>query len=197
MHGDYRLDNLIVDAGRPRPCRAVLDWEMATLGDPLTDLGLLLTYWDVLGDRAAAGTRSPTGSAPAPASRSAPSWSRATPAASGVDVGPLDWHVALGCFKLAVIAEGIHYRYTLGQTVGEGFDRIGDDGAPRWPRTGSPHSAPWRTDGLRFRRAHRASCTRRLNDFMVEHVYPAEPVFAAQVARAEPTRGPGRRSSTS
>ena len=49
---------------------------------------------------------------------------------SDVDVGPLHWHVALGCFKLAVICEGIHYRHTQGQTLGEGFDRIGDMVAP-------------------------------------------------------------------
>jgi len=51
-------------------------------------------------------------------------------ARGGTDVGPLDWHIALGCFKLAVICEGIHYRYTLGQTVGEGFDRMGAMVAP-------------------------------------------------------------------
>ncbi len=49
VHGDYRLDNLIVDPAT-LTVAAVLDWEMATLGDPLTDLGLLLVYWDVLSE---------------------------------------------------------------------------------------------------------------------------------------------------
>ncbi|AVT37648.1 phosphotransferase family protein [Plantactinospora sp. BB1] len=135
VHGDYRLDNLIADCG-PAPdetargpavtIRAVLDWEMATLGDPLADLGLLLTYWDVLGDSdATAGNPVADGLGPRAGFPSGAELIDRYAARSDVDVGPLDWHVALGCFKLAVICEGIHYRHTLGQTVGEGFDRIG------------------------------------------------------------------------
>ncbi|MBM0237899.1 phosphotransferase family protein [Micromonospora sp. ATA32] len=130
VHGDYRLDNLMAWVD-PVSVRAVLDWEMATLGDPLADLGLLLTYWDVLGDSDLAadnpvadglGSRAgfPTGA----------ELIERYAGRSDVDVGPLHWHVALGCFKLAVICEGIHYRHTLGQTLGEGFDRIGEMVAP-------------------------------------------------------------------
>jgi aminoglycoside phosphotransferase (APT) family kinase protein len=125
VHGDYRLDNLIADP-TTLAIRAVLDWEMATLGDPLTDLGLLLTYWEVLGGDAAAGNPVADGLGPAAGFPSGAELISRYADRSGVDVGPLDWHVALGCFKLAVICEGIHYRYTLGQTVGTGFDRIGD-----------------------------------------------------------------------
>jgi aminoglycoside phosphotransferase (APT) family kinase protein len=131
VHGDYRLDNLMCAPDAPA-VRAVLDWEMATLGDPLTDLGLLLTYWDVLGGAnagVAAGVVSdglgPAAGFPTGADLIARYASR-----SDVDVGPLHWHVALGCFKLAVIAEGIHYRYTLGQTVGAGFERFGQMADP-------------------------------------------------------------------
>ena len=46
-------------------------------------------------------------------------------ATGAAELPDLRWYVALGCFKLAVICEGIHYRYTLGQTVGAGFDRMG------------------------------------------------------------------------
>ena len=122
VHGDYRLDNLLAEAD-PVSIRAVLDWEMATLGDPLADLGLLLTYWDVLGgtDHAVAGHLGPHAGFPAGAELIDRYADR-----SDVDVGPLHWHIALGCFKLAVICEGIYYRHTLGQTVGEGFDRFGD-----------------------------------------------------------------------
>ncbi|GIG99724.1 phosphotransferase family protein [Plantactinospora mayteni] len=135
VHGDYRLDNLIADCRPPRDgtaesatvtIRAVLDWEMATLGDPLADLGLLLTYWEVLGDSDAAdGNPVADGLGPRAGFPPGAELIDRYAAGSDVDVGPLDWHVALGCFKLAVICEGIHYRHTLGQTVGEGFDRIG------------------------------------------------------------------------
>jgi aminoglycoside phosphotransferase (APT) family kinase protein len=138
VHGDYRLDNLLAEAD-PVSVRAVLDWEMATLGDPLADLGLLLTYWDALGggdgDTAAADAGlldNPVADGLGPAA-GFPSGAELIDRYAGrsdVDVGPLHWHIALGCFKLAVICEGIHYRHTLGQTVGEGFDRIGAMVAP-------------------------------------------------------------------
>ncbi|WFE60746.1 phosphotransferase family protein [Micromonospora sp. WMMD712] len=150
VHGDYRLDNLLatVDAGpatagRPATAdgpagtggtvvvRAVLDWEMATLGDPLADLGLLLTYWDVLGDSdVAAGNPVADGLGPRAGFPAGRELIERYAGRGDVDVGPLHWHIALGCFKLAVICEGIHYRHTLGQTLGGGFDRIGDMVAP-------------------------------------------------------------------
>ncbi|WP_018788466.1 phosphotransferase family protein [Micromonospora sp. CNB394] len=125
VHGDYRLDNLLATVD-PMTVRAVLDWEMATLGDPLADLGLLLTYWDVLGD----GNPVADGIGPRAGFPTGADLIERYAGRSDVDVGPLHWHVALGCFKLAVICEGIHYRHTLGQTLGEGFDRIGDLVAP-------------------------------------------------------------------
>ncbi|MFD6566414.1 phosphotransferase family protein [Micromonospora profundi] len=130
VHGDYRLDNLLASAD-PVAVHAVLDWEMATLGDPLADLGLLLTYWDVLGgSEEAAGNPVADGLGPHAGFPTGAELIDRYAGRSDVDVGPLHWHVALGCFKLAVICEGIHYRHTLGQTLGEGFDRIGDMVAP-------------------------------------------------------------------
>ncbi|HZN75042.1 MAG TPA: phosphotransferase family protein [Micromonosporaceae bacterium] len=128
VHGDYRLDNMLVDADTMR-VTAVLDWEMATLGDPLADLGLLMTYWDALGgprpgafaDNPVADGLGPQAGFP-PASALLDRYARRT----GTDPARLDWYIALGCYKLAVICEGIHYRYTLGQTVGIGFDRMGE-----------------------------------------------------------------------
>ncbi|WP_433348627.1 phosphotransferase family protein [Micromonospora sp. CA-111912] len=159
VHGDYRLDNLLATVGTganaPAPAasgaatgtdsaeeahgtlgapvsvRAVLDWEMATLGDPLADLGLLLTYWTVLGDSdAAVDNPVADGLGPRAGFPSGAELIDRYAGRSDVDVGPLHWHVALGCFKLAVICEGIHYRHTLGQTLGGGFDRIGELVAP-------------------------------------------------------------------
>ncbi|OKI61885.1 phosphotransferase family protein [Micromonospora sp. CB01531] len=130
VHGDYRLDNLLA-AVDPVAVRAVLDWEMATLGDPLADLGLLLTYWDMLGDSDAAdGNPVADGLGPRAGFPTGAELIDRYARRSDVDVGPLHWHVALGCFKLAVICEGIHYRHTLGQTLGGGFDRIGELVAP-------------------------------------------------------------------
>ncbi|GGO26008.1 phosphotransferase family protein [Micromonospora parathelypteridis] len=130
VHGDYRLDNLLASAD-PVAVHAVLDWEMATLGDPLADLGLLLTYWDVLGGSdTAAGNPVADGLGPRAGFPTGSELIDRYARRSDVNVGPLHWHVALGCFKLAVICEGIHYRHTLGQTLGEGFDRIGEMVAP-------------------------------------------------------------------
>ena len=130
VHGDYRLDNLLAQA-EPVRIRAVLDWEMATLGDPLADLGLLLTYWEVLGGAdAPPGNPVADGLGPRAGFPTGAELIERYAARTDVDIGPLHWHVALGCFKLAVICEGIHYRHTLGQTLGEGFDRIGDMVAP-------------------------------------------------------------------
>ncbi|MFF1509426.1 phosphotransferase family protein [Streptomyces sp. NPDC058326] len=120
IHGDYRLDNVLID-GDDR-IRAVLDWEMSTLGDPLTDLGLLVMYSTPLGlpDSPVSTT------ATAPGHPSAAELVERYAARSGRDTSALAWYTAFAWFKLAVILEGIHYRWTLGQTVGAGFDRIGD-----------------------------------------------------------------------
>ncbi|MFB8772650.1 phosphotransferase family protein [Streptomyces broussonetiae] len=120
VHGDYRLDNVLI--GSDDRIRAILDWEMSTLGDPLTDLGLLVMYSMPLG----------TPDSPVSTTAEAPGHPRPAElieryaARSGRDVSEVSWYTAFAWFKLAVILEGIHYRYTLGQTVGRGFDRIGD-----------------------------------------------------------------------
>ncbi len=122
VHGDYRLDNVLVtDDGR---LTAVLDWEMATLGDPLVDLGLMLVYRE---HHVTGGQHPATSAEGFPGSTELV---RMYAAATGRDVSRLGWYVAFGCFKLAVIAEGIHYRHSKGLTVGSGFDGIGDVVAP-------------------------------------------------------------------
>lgn len=120
VHGDYRLDNALL--GEDDRVRAVLDWEMSTLGDPLTDLGLL-TMYSVPLDL----PHSPVSTtAAAPGHPSPAELIERYAARSGRDTSAISWYTAFAWFKLAVILEGIHYRYTLGQTVGAGFDRIGD-----------------------------------------------------------------------
>ncbi|ANW20944.1 phosphotransferase family protein [Streptomyces clavuligerus] len=119
VHGDYRLDNVLV--GVDDRITAVLDWEMSTLGDPLTDLGLLTMYSTVvdLPDSPV------TSTANAPGHPGTEELIERYAARSGRDTSAISWYTAFAWFKLAVILEGIHYRYTLGQTVGDGFDRIG------------------------------------------------------------------------
>lgn len=130
LHGDYRLDNALVDVDA-RDITAVLDWEMATLGDPLADLGLFVVY---ASDRRADDVI--TGNATsAPGFPDTDDLVRRYADRTGFDVSGLDWYVALNCFKLAVVLEGIHYRFTRGQTVGEGFDLIGER-VPRLVRSG-------------------------------------------------------------
>ncbi|MEU5956544.1 phosphotransferase family protein [Streptomyces sp. NPDC047525] len=120
VHGDYRLDNVLI--GDDDRIKAILDWEMSTLGDPLTDLGLLVMY----------STRLTLPDSPISTTAGAPGHPDAAElieryaARSGRDVSAVSWYTAFAWFKLAVILEGIHYRYTLGQTVGAGFDRIGE-----------------------------------------------------------------------
>ncbi|CAN5350668.1 phosphotransferase family protein [soil metagenome] len=122
VHGDYRLDNLLSIPGDEQPVKAVVDWEMATIGDPLTDVALLLVY-DKLGTLVG-------GSAVATAS-SAPGYpdERAQleryVSASGRDLPDLGFHLGLAYLKIAVILEGIHHRFVAGQTVGDGFDTVG------------------------------------------------------------------------
>ncbi|MDC0768896.1 phosphotransferase family protein [Streptomyces sp. HD] len=120
VHGDYRLDNVLI--GDDDKIKAILDWEMSTLGDPLTDLGLLVMYSMPLSmPNSPVSTTAQAPGHPAPAELIQRYAER-----SGRDVSAVSWYTAFAWFKLAVILEGIHYRYTLGQTVGRGFDRIGD-----------------------------------------------------------------------
>ena len=133
VHGDFRLDNVLVTLS-PRPrITAVVDWEMATLGDPLADLGLTLVYWTDPGEEgwlapasAPAGTRVMSTDATA----SPGFWTRAEFAAeyarrTGRDISRIGYYMAFGYFKLAVVLEGIHARYLQRKTVGEGFEREG------------------------------------------------------------------------
>ena len=120
VHGDYRLDNLLVADDE---VRAVVDWEMATLGDTRTDLALLMVY-DQLS--AAAGGDLVSDVAKAPGYPSTKEQLAGYSEASGRPPGDMGFHMALAYFKLAVILEGIHYRFLQGHTVGEGFDGLGE-----------------------------------------------------------------------
>ena len=121
VHGDYRLTNVIY---RPdvSGIAAVVDWEMATLGDPLADVGLLAVYHRL----AAVSDGVMPAMSPANGFLSAEQMAARYADAAGRDLSQLDWYIAFGYYKLAVISEGIHYRYLQGKTVGEGFSQMGD-----------------------------------------------------------------------
>jgi aminoglycoside phosphotransferase (APT) family kinase protein len=119
VHGDYRLDNLLID--EHDDIAAVLDWEMATLGDPLTDVALMLLYSDL-----ARMTDSVADAPTAPGFLGREETIALYAERSGRDLAGMGFYLGLAAFKLAVILEGIHYRYTQGQTVGEGFDSVGN-----------------------------------------------------------------------
>ena len=122
VHGDYRLDNVVVNLALGRIV-AVLDWEMATLGDPLADLASTVVWWDGL-----RGLDSPVAAVPAdvPGYPGSDHLLAAYDRQSGLDLGPLRWYLGFAFFKIAAIFEGIHFRSQRGLTIGEGFERLGD-----------------------------------------------------------------------
>ncbi|MFD9890203.1 phosphotransferase family protein [Amycolatopsis sp. NPDC059027] len=119
IHGDYRLDNVLVD-GEDR-ITAVLDWEMSTLGDPLTDLALLVAY----AERDKASARFVSTASAAPGYPTSDEVVARYAERSGRDVSALNWYVGFAFFKLAVILEGIYFRFSQGKTVGAGFENVG------------------------------------------------------------------------
>lgn len=125
VHGDYRLGNVMLDAGDPGRIIAVLDWEMATLGDPLADLGYLAAFWLEQGDPPARFAAAP--SAAASANPGFPTrdelvamYGRRT----GRDLSHFEFYPVLALYKLSVIVAGIYARYLAGETRGEGFERM-------------------------------------------------------------------------
>jgi aminoglycoside phosphotransferase (APT) family kinase protein len=123
VHGDYRLDNMILT---PRgEVAAVVDWELCTLGDPLADLGLLMVYWAEAGDEDAA-LGQPATMAPGFPTRDEVAARYAE--RSGRDLSQLDFFVALGYWKLAIILEGVYARYVAG-----GYGKV-DEGVHHFAR---------------------------------------------------------------
>jgi aminoglycoside phosphotransferase (APT) family kinase protein len=124
LHGDFRLDNVLYAEDRPA---AVVDWEMATVGDPFTDVALLAVYrWigqlgvsEVLPD---AGT--------APGCLTGDEILDRYVAGAAREPADLGFYLGLAAYKLVAIVEGIHHRHQAGATVGPGFDGVGELAEP-------------------------------------------------------------------
>lgn len=125
VHGDYRLGNVALDPDDPGRIVAIFDWEMATLGDPLADLGYTLIYWGEEADPPevrARGTHQALTAQPGFPDRA--QLVEAYASRSGCDPSGVRFYEVLALYKLAVISEGIYARWRQGKTVGEGFEKV-------------------------------------------------------------------------
>lgn len=114
VHGDYRTDNVVLDDRGE--VRAILDWELCTLGDPLADLGILMVYWTEPADAVSALGYSPT-TAPGFSTRAQVLAAYAD--ASTLDLGEIGYYTAFGYWKLACILQGVYARYVAGAGAGD------------------------------------------------------------------------------
>ncbi len=119
VHGDYRLDNCMIDADGQ--IMAVLDWELCTLGDPLADLGLLMVYWTDPDDLHPVGV---SGATVLDGFLRRDELIARYAEVSGRDLSAIDYYVAFGYWKLACILEGVYARYR-----GGAMGHRGDEGA--------------------------------------------------------------------
>ena len=123
VHNDYKMDNLVLDPAEPERITGILDWEMATYGDPLMDLGNSLAYWVEEGDpEEMQMMRTMPTHIPGAMTREAiiARYGEKT----GRDVESFDWYYTFGLFRLAVIAQQIYYRYFHGLTQNKRFAKL-------------------------------------------------------------------------
>ncbi|WP_062464024.1 phosphotransferase family protein [Demequina soli] len=126
VHGDYRLGNLMYAA--PDRIAAILDWEMAALGDPLADLGYLLATWSEDGIPATVMDLTPVTAGPGFPSREALAERYA--ARTGADLAGLAWYEALALWKSAIFCEAMYTRWLDGQRPGDAFAPRLAEGVP-------------------------------------------------------------------
>jgi aminoglycoside phosphotransferase (APT) family kinase protein len=116
VHGDFRLDNCLLDPAVPGRVRAVLDWEMSTLGDPLADVGMLFVYWPQAGEERPASQSAVTA---LPGFPTRAEVAERYAARSGLDLSDLSWYVGFAYFKFAAIVAGIVARSRAGAMAGK------------------------------------------------------------------------------
>jgi aminoglycoside phosphotransferase (APT) family kinase protein len=117
VHGDFRVDNTLLDPVDPGRVLALIDWEMATLGDPLTDIATMCAYQNPAFDEVVGEAAASTSSRWPDASRLLADYSDA----SGRPLGDTGFYLGLAHFKLAIIAEGIASRHRVGSGQEAGY----------------------------------------------------------------------------
>jgi aminoglycoside phosphotransferase (APT) family kinase protein len=115
IHNDYKLNNLILNPDDLTEVRAVLDWEMATVGDPLFDLAVSLSYWTEPTDAERLKVVMPTVTS-TPGFMTRREFMDRYASSSGRDLSEMPWYLVFGYFKLAVILQQIYSRWKKGQT---------------------------------------------------------------------------------
>jgi aminoglycoside phosphotransferase (APT) family kinase protein len=133
VHGDYKLDNVMFAPAAPAHLVAIVDWEMSTLGDPLADLGWMISFWREPGD-AQADVLSELHSVTA--ARGFPGRDELVSRyvdMTGTDVASLDWYRVLATWKLAILLEGSYARHLSGVTDDPFFARM-EHGVPALAR---------------------------------------------------------------
>ncbi len=124
IHNDFKYDNVVLDPESLTTVRAVLDWEMATLGDPVADLGMTLAYWFEPGEAEMVGPAA-FGPTAAPGNLTREEIVQRYAVRSGRAVDDVVFQYVLGLFKVAVIAQQIYFRYRQGLTQDERFAGLG------------------------------------------------------------------------
>lgn len=126
VHGDYRLDNCLI--GPDGSIRAVLDWELCTLGDPLADVGLLLVYWTEAGDEQAALGDAATVLEGFPSrSQLLQRYRDVADDALTAALDNINYYLAFGYWKLACILEGVYARYQAGAMGAPASDSVASE----------------------------------------------------------------------
>lgn len=126
VHGDFRIDNTIVELSGRATIAAVVDWELSTIGDPVADVAMMCAYRNAAFDLV-------VGAPSAWASPAVPNVDRLTAmyqGAGGVELRDWALHLALANYKIAVIAAGIDHRFRVGMGIGPGFDSAAGAVAP-------------------------------------------------------------------
>jgi aminoglycoside phosphotransferase (APT) family kinase protein len=125
VHNDYKFDNTMFERGNPDRIVAVLDWDMATLGDPLMDLGTLLGYWRDAGDAEERGATDGAAMTAQPGFPTRAQLADRYARRRGIDVASIAWYEAFAIWKIAVIIQQIYIRYLRGQTQDARFRMLG------------------------------------------------------------------------
>lgn len=127
VHGDYRIDNTLIAVDGPASrVAAVIDWELSTIGDPVADVAMMCAYRQPPFDLVLGAPSAWTSERLPPAAELAAGYE----SAGGVRLDDWDFHLALACFKVAVIAAGIDHRRRAGAAAGPGFDTAGEAVGP-------------------------------------------------------------------